>query len=179
MKLYDLIEQVATANAPTLERYNIDLHKQRLKVKQLETLENHPSGRNTMVILYANTNEVVGSQSYFYNRTTIDNKIWPEDHLPRVKRSDVNEKGLLQAILDIEDPKVDEDFVMELLNNDETNLTLHYSLTNPVDQDAYVSINCIGYYGIANLVVEIDSTEPIRLDDVLLGGILDGFYQTP
>ncbi len=179
MKLYDLIDRIATVNKVTLEKHNIDLHKQRLVVKSLLPLDaNHETERNTEVTLYANTHEVMGSQTYFYNRVIINDVIWPEEHHPRISLSDVNEKGLLQTLLDTNDPLIDEELVTELLNNEETNLTLHYTSVQTIDTDAYVSINCIGYYGIANLIVDIDEGQPIRLDDVLLGGELDGFDQS-
>lgn len=179
MKLYDLIARIATVNKTTLEKYNIDLHKQRLVVKSLKHLEDGGEfDRNTEVVLYANTREVMGSQTYYYNRTIINDNLWPDDHTPRVSLEAINQTSLIQALIDLDDNLVNKDLLTEIKNNNETNLTLHYTTTNPVDKDAFVSINCVGYYGISNLIVEVDVNEPIRLDEVLVGGELDGFDQT-
>lgn len=179
MRLVDLIDRVATVNAASLAHHGIDLHRQNLKVTAIEALDpGHHTDRNTCITLYANTKEVLGSQQYFYNRTDISNLLWTANHSPSVTLADIQEVGLTQALLNLDDSKINVTLLTEIHEYlPETNLSIHYAAGVSEDLNAFVKIDCLGYFGQCPVHLIIDEHNPVRLDEILLGGDLDGFDQ--
>lgn len=179
MRLFDLIELVIETNQNVLDRYRVDLHRERPVIRGLWSLdEHHPSERNTGVTLFVNTDRVKGEQTYFYNRIDIRGVVWPYSHHPVLQMEDVLRDGVYESLLALQDPLIDYDLLKEIFEGSFTEMDVLYQSTTSVDPHAFISVNSIGYYGVASIVLEgIPSEhEVVHLSLVVDNTVLDGFY---